>query len=325
MRILPIVVDIPTQVRRVITRREKGGGLLPDLRYYEGRFESRRKRVLKSKSKISFRLYHETYKTSPIKNSKVEDTNQCSLRSYDIAKQANSFSCLFQRMEAFRDAVRRVMSKSSDDQQLDCVLMASVQKQLTEVADAVASVWPLAALSDPERRECAKTSAVKRFPARSIIYADDANNSVEANAYFVLEGRCTCMQRLRVRKTTEYGRNHFTLIRDHCSDSQSSSDLNKNVQTVYVKMTDLRPGSVFGLGERRSGRIVIATADVKCLLVPLAFLAKHNTSNVWGRTVCSLNGTNPTAEQSFRKFVVENRWAEYKKSLADDLSRKRRP
>lgn len=73
-------------------------------------------------------------------------------------------------MEAFRDAVRRVMSKSSDDQQLDCVLMASVQKQLTEVADAVASVWPLAALSDPERRECAKTSAVKRFPARSIIY-----------------------------------------------------------------------------------------------------------------------------------------------------------
>lgn len=53
--ILPIVVDIPTQVRRVITRREKGGGLLPDLRYYEGRFESRRKRVLKSKSKISFR------------------------------------------------------------------------------------------------------------------------------------------------------------------------------------------------------------------------------------------------------------------------------
>ncbi|XP_022178614.1 uncharacterized protein LOC111039404 [Myzus persicae] len=227
-------------------------------------------------------------------------------------------------MEAFRDAVRRVMSGSSDDQQLDCVLMASVQKQLTEVADAVASVWPLAALSEPERRECAKTSAVKRFPARRIVY-DDVHNSIEANAYFVLEGRCTCMQRLRVRKTTAYGRNHFTLIRDHGGDNQSNLDLKKNVQTVYVKMADLRPGSVFGLGERRSGRIVMATADVKCLLVPLAFLAKHNASNIWGRTVCSLNGTNPTAEQSFRKFVVENRWAEYKKSLADDLFRKRRP
>lgn len=73
-------------------------------------------------------------------------------------------------MEAFRDTVRRVMSRSADDQQLDCVLMASVQKQLTEVADAVASIWPLAALSDPERRECAKTSVVRRFPARSIVY-----------------------------------------------------------------------------------------------------------------------------------------------------------
>lgn len=73
-------------------------------------------------------------------------------------------------MEAFRDAVLRVMSSSSDDQQMDCVLMASVQKQLTEVADAVSSVWPLAALSDPERRECAKTSAVRRFPAKSIVY-----------------------------------------------------------------------------------------------------------------------------------------------------------
>lgn len=87
-----------------------------------------------------------------------------------ILSNFQSSSGLFQRMEAFRDAVRRVMSRSSDDQQLDGVLMASVQKQLTEVSDAVASVWPLAALSDPERRECAKTSAVRRFPARSIVY-----------------------------------------------------------------------------------------------------------------------------------------------------------
>lgn len=63
-----------------------------------------------------------------------------------------------------------VMNRSSDDQQLDCILMASVQKQLTEVADAVTSIWPLAALSDLERRECAKTSAIRRFPKRSIVY-----------------------------------------------------------------------------------------------------------------------------------------------------------
>ncbi|XP_025196909.1 uncharacterized protein LOC112595789 [Melanaphis sacchari] len=227
-------------------------------------------------------------------------------------------------MEAFRNAVHIVMNRSSDDQQLDCTLMASVQKQLNEVADAVTSVWPLAALSELERRECAKTSAVRRFPARSIVY-DDNRNSNEANAYFVLEGRCTCTQRLRICKMTVNGRNRFTMIRDYNDDGQSYSDTQKNVQTVYVKISDLRPGSVFGLGEKRSDRIVIATTDVKCLLVPLSFLAKHNGSNIWGRTVCSLNGTNPTAEQSFRKFVVENRWEEYKKSLASDLFRKCQP
>jgi len=98
--------------------------------------------------------------------------------------------------------------------------------------------------------------------------------------------------------------------------------INNFEKSSCLLMMEIR---ILSTGEKRSGRIVMATADVKCLLVPLAFLAKHNASNIWGRTVCSLNGTNPTAEQSFRKLVVENRWAEYKKSLADDLFRKRRP
>ncbi|VVC33223.1 RmlC-like jelly roll fold [Cinara cedri] len=144
-------------------------------------------------------------------------------------------------MEAFRRAAKRVADRT-DDQQLDCALMASVQKQLTEVADAVAAVRPLAELPDPERRECAKTSAVKRYAARSVVY-----------------------------------------------------------------------------GEKRPGRLVVATTEVRCLLVPLAFLAKHNASNIWGRTVCALDASEPTAEQSFRKFVVDNRWEEYKRSLAAEI------
>lgn len=65
---------------------------------------------------------------------------------------------------------RSTSDKRRSDDQLDCVLMASVQKQLTEVADAVAAIRPLAELSDPEKRECAKTSAVKKYPAKCVIY-----------------------------------------------------------------------------------------------------------------------------------------------------------
>lgn len=74
-------------------------------------------------------------------------------------------------MGTFRKAVEKVVGET-DDQRLDCALMASVQKQLTEVADAVAKVRPLAELSDRERRECAKTSALKWYPARCVIYGN---------------------------------------------------------------------------------------------------------------------------------------------------------
>ncbi|XP_025422886.1 uncharacterized protein LOC112692424 [Sipha flava] len=220
-------------------------------------------------------------------------------------------------MEAFRKFVEKVMSRT-DDQQLDCALMASVQRQLTEVADAVARVRPLAGLPEPEKRECAKTSVIKRYPARSIVYDEDCDSG-EANAYFVLEGRCICLQRLHVRRTTAIGSGGFALVTKRHDGEDKEQSVGRNVRTVYVKMSDLRPGSVFGLGERRSGRLVMATADVKCLLVPLTFLAKNNESNFWGRTVCSLNASNPNIEQSFRKFLVENKWEEYKKSLVDDL------
>jgi len=71
-------------------------------------------------------------------------------------------------------------------------------------------------------------------------------------------------------------------------------------------------------GERLDGRVVLAvTSDVKCLLVPSAFLAKHDPANVRGRTACYLDGRDPTAEQSFRKFVADHRWEQYKARLAD--------
>lgn len=63
-----------------------------------------------------------------------------------------------------------MVADRTDDGQSDCALMASVREQLAEVADAVAAVRSLAGLPDPERRECAKTSAVKRYAARSVVY-----------------------------------------------------------------------------------------------------------------------------------------------------------
>lgn len=81
-------------------------------------------------------------------------------------------------MEAFRGAVEKIMGRATDDQQLDCALMASVQKQLTEVADAVAAVRPLAELPEPEKRECAKTSAVKRYAATSVVYGNVVRTSL---------------------------------------------------------------------------------------------------------------------------------------------------
>lgn len=79
---------------------------------------------------------------------------------------------------------------------------------------------------------------------------DDDRNSNETDAYFVLEGRCTCVQRLYVRKTTIFGRHRFTLVQNRSGDRGSDEKpFGENIQTAYVKMSDLQPGSVFGLGK----------------------------------------------------------------------------
>lgn len=76
-------------------------------------------------------------------------------------------------MEAFRRAAEKiVVGRRADDRQSDRVLVASVQMQLTEVSDAVAKIRPLAELSESERRECAKTSALKRYAAKSVVYGE---------------------------------------------------------------------------------------------------------------------------------------------------------
>lgn len=64
----------------------------------------------------------------------------------------------------------------------------------------------------------------------------------------MLEGRCTSVQRLHVRKTTIFGRDRFTLVRNRRGGGGEKPS-GENIQTVYVKMSDLRPGSVFGLGK----------------------------------------------------------------------------
>lgn len=85
-------------------------------------------------------------------------------------------------MEAFRNAVATVIDRNGNgDQQLDCVLMASVQKQLAEVANAVGTVRPLAELSELERQECAKTSTVERYRAKRVIYGENNRRNVFRN------------------------------------------------------------------------------------------------------------------------------------------------
>lgn len=74
-----------------------------------------------------------------------------------------------------------------------------------------------------------------------MVFADDDRDAGRADAHFVLEGRCVCVQRLHVRKTTAFGRDRFTLVRDAAGRD--------DVSTVFVKMSKLRVGSAFGLGE----------------------------------------------------------------------------
>lgn len=81
---------------------------------------------------------------------------------------------------------------------------------------------------------------------------DDDRNSDEGNAYFVLKGRCTCVQRLLVRlEKTALCRDRFVLVQNDDHDgNRPFENGGRDVRTVYVKMSELRAGSAFGLGEK---------------------------------------------------------------------------
>lgn len=75
------------------------------------------------------------------------------------------------------------------------------------------------------------------------LFPDDDRDSCRSDAHFVLEGWSTSVQRLHVHKTgVAFGRERITLVRNGCIRDGPDRT------TAYVKMSDFRPGSVFGLG-----------------------------------------------------------------------------
>lgn len=68
---------------------------------------------------------------------------------------------------------------------------------------------------------------------------------VPGDAYFLLEGQCLGVQRLRVRKRLVAGHDRYALVQD-----VGERD-GPRCQTVYVKTSELRPGSVFCIGNSR--------------------------------------------------------------------------
>ncbi|XP_050546591.1 uncharacterized protein LOC126908500 [Daktulosphaira vitifoliae] len=218
-------------------------------------------------------------------------------------------------MEAFRCAVERVMGKPKD--QLDYDLMASVQEQLLEVMRALNEIRPLAELTDIEKHECAKISSVKYYPTKCIVHEKDSS-MCSGDAYFLLSGRCLRIQKLHIKCFLSVGKYQYRLIKSDCKNCKDPKH-----RTVYVKTSELGPGSVFNIGEKsENGCLVVTISEVKFLLVPLNFLTKHNTANIWGRIVCSLNLSTLSVQQCFQKFVTSERWEEYKKSVVDSVVQK---
>jgi len=83
-----------------------------------------------------------------------------------------------------------------------------------------------------------------------VVDADDDDSGCQADAHFVLEGRCACVQRLRVRKTAAaFGRDRYAMVQTPTTAAADDGP-GGNPRTIYVNISsDLRPGSVFGLGK----------------------------------------------------------------------------
>lgn len=87
----------------------------------------------------------------------------------------------------------------------------------------------------------------------------------------------------------------------------------------HVSVGHYGKGSIFGLGEELQDRIVIASSEVQCLLLPRYWLfqKEQNLGNIWSRTRMFIDANVPSREKLFEEYLNNRRWSTYRKKLTE--------
>lgn len=92
----------------------------------------------------------------------------------------------------------------------------------------------------------------------------------------------------------------------------------------FIRVAEYGKGSIFGLGEELEERIIIASTDVQCLLVPRywLFLKQQNVGNVWNRTRLFLESNIPSRACLFQELKRNRQWNRFKAKLIEETPKR---
>uniref|UniRef100_A0A182QK65 Cyclic nucleotide-binding domain-containing protein n=1 Tax=Anopheles farauti TaxID=69004 RepID=A0A182QK65_9DIPT len=166
-------------------------------------------------------------------------------------------------------------------------------------------------------RECCLLSRIVAFEPQQKLPLDVDDRQT----YFVLSGQCMILQCLTVSAT----QNGYRLVPISANESVTAEQT-APVEHRFIDVGTFGCGSVFGLGETMPHRMVVARNRVQCLIVPRDWLhqKRQNVGNTWQRIRNRLD-VAIQRERLFELWVRDQRWQRYRKSLVEQLARRKPP
>ncbi|CAH0385529.1 unnamed protein product [Bemisia tabaci] len=204
----------------------------------------------------------------------------------------------------FKKLARDVITSKRED--FDSILKRGLQKQREEVALALQRFPYFDDWGEEIIKETCSVSNVRSYLPNKLVL-DGTKGASQNFTYFILDGSCCVIHRLRVTSNLVAGQCKFKMSPDQ-SDSASP-----NSQSIYMQTCIFRAGVCFGLGENLENKWVVAQNAVKCLRIPLHVLMANNKGNVWCRIRQFLDLRFPSSDEVFKQFVAQRTWTEFRK------------
>lgn len=159
-------------------------------------------------------------------------------------------------------------------------------------------------------RAITEGSSFVDYPPNTVIIKD--LSSLSDYIYLVVQGSCQIVYKLKMKEFQDDIQRRRRLIMSSLGEEASIKGMTVR---KWVCIYTIRSGDMFGVGEGNPGTSVLSSHRVKCLVINRHTVLKHDICGSIAILMNDLNGTFPSTDVVFGKYIEQCQWNDYKKFI----------